>query len=146
MIKLKALEEKDSKTINERIKNIVNDEVLFKDYYIKSIIESYTELIVRTLMLEYSVLFLTDLENKIFICISVPNYKYTNSSVATVKFILADKCTEISDVLHSVKRYLEETDFKIVKKIRIISNTIFDNLEKDYDLVDGNNKVIFYKV
>ena len=134
MIKLKALEEKDSKTINERIKNTANDEVLF------------TELIVRTLMLEYSVLFLTDLENKIFICISVPNYKYTNSSVATVKFILADKCTKISDVLHSVKRYLEETDFKIVKKIRIISNTIFDNLEKDYDLVDGNNKVIFYKV
>lgn len=146
MIKLKALEEKDSKTINERIKNTANDEVLFKDYYTKSIIESYTELIVRTLMLEYSVLFLTDLENKIFICISVPNYKYTNSSVATVKFILADKCTEISDVLYSVKRYLEETDFKIVKKIRIISNTIFDNLEKDYDLVDGNNKVIFYKV
>ena len=146
MIKLKALEEKDSKTINERIKNTANDEVLFKDYYIKSIIESYTELIVRTLMLEYSVLFLTDLENKIFICISVPNYKYTNSSVATVKFILADKCTKVSDVLHSVIRYLEETDFKIVKKIRIISNTIFDNLEKDYDLVDGNNKVIFYKV
>ena len=140
MIKLKALEEKDSKTINERIKNTANDEVLFKDYYIKSIIESYTELIVRTLMLEYSVLFLTDLENKIFICISVPNYKYTNSSVATVKFILADKCTKV------IKRYLEETDFKIVKKIRIISNTIFDNLEKDYDLVDGNNKVIFYKV
>ena len=36
MIKLKALEEKDSKTINEKIKNIINDEVLFKDYYISN--------------------------------------------------------------------------------------------------------------
>ena len=98
MIKLKVLEEKDSKTINERIKKITDDEVLFKDYYIKSIIESYTESIVRTLMLEYSILFLIDLENKIFICISIPNYRYTNSSVATVKFILADKCMKIRDI------------------------------------------------